>query len=114
MQPRLDGSVIVVIDERRNPLCKLRCRYPGYFIVKRVTNAGTFRFKKRLLFIANALIHHPIGLEKSRTACGRSSSVTSCSDAWTNGTMCYADCGRPGRTEDAAKNAVSSVLPGRG
>ena len=64
MQPRLDGSVIVVIDERRNPLCKLRCRYPGYFIVKRVTNAGTFRFKKRLLFIANALIHHPIGLEE--------------------------------------------------
>jgi hypothetical protein len=64
VQPRLDGSVIVVIDERRNPLCKLRCRYPGYFIVKRVTNAGTFRFKKRLLFIANALIHHPIGLEE--------------------------------------------------
>jgi putative transposase len=38
--------------------------YPGHFIVKRVTNAGTFRFKKRLLFIANALIHHPIGLEE--------------------------------------------------
>jgi putative transposase len=38
--------------------------YPGHFIVKRVTNAGTFRFKKRLLFIATALIHHPIGLEE--------------------------------------------------
>jgi putative transposase len=38
--------------------------YPGHFIVKRVTNAGTFRFKKRVLFIANALIHHPIGLEE--------------------------------------------------
>lgn len=38
--------------------------YPGHFIVKRATNAGTFRFKKRLLFIANALIHHPIGLEE--------------------------------------------------
>jgi putative transposase len=38
--------------------------YPGHFIVKRVTNAGTFRFKKRLVFIANALIHHPIGLEE--------------------------------------------------
>jgi len=38
--------------------------YPGHFVVKRVTNAGTFRFKKRLLFIATALIHHPIGLEE--------------------------------------------------
>jgi putative transposase len=38
--------------------------YPGHFIVKRITNAGTFRFKKRLLFIANALKQHAIGLEE--------------------------------------------------
>ena len=38
--------------------------YPGHFIVKRVTNAGTFRFKKRVLFIANGLIHHTVGLEE--------------------------------------------------
>jgi len=38
--------------------------YPGHFIVKRVTNAGTVRFKKRLGFIANALKQHPIGLEE--------------------------------------------------
>jgi putative transposase len=38
--------------------------YPGHFIVKRVTNAGTIRFKKRLLFIANALKQHPVGLEE--------------------------------------------------
>lgn len=38
--------------------------YPGHFIVKRITNAGTFRFKKRLLFIANALKQHSIGLEE--------------------------------------------------
>lgn len=38
--------------------------YPGHFIVKRVTNAGTVRFKKRLVFIANALKQHPIGLEE--------------------------------------------------
>jgi putative transposase len=38
--------------------------YPGHFLVKRITNAGTFRFKKRLLFIANALKQHPIGLEE--------------------------------------------------
>lgn len=29
--------------------------YPGHYIPKRVTNAGTIRFKKRLLFIANSL-----------------------------------------------------------
>ncbi len=38
--------------------------YPGHFLVKRITNAGTFRFKKRLLFIANALKQHHIGLEE--------------------------------------------------
>ncbi len=37
---------------------------PGHFIVKRVTNAGTVRFKKRLVFIADALKQHPIGLEE--------------------------------------------------
>jgi putative transposase len=39
--------------------------YPGHFLVKRVTNAGTFRFKDRLLFIANALKQHHIGLEET-------------------------------------------------
>ena len=39
--------------------------YPGHFLVKRVTNAGTFRFKDRLLFIANALKQHRIGLEET-------------------------------------------------
>lgn len=38
--------------------------YPGHFLVKRVTNAGTFRFKHRLLFIANALKQRYIGLEE--------------------------------------------------
>jgi len=38
--------------------------YPGHFIVKRVTNAGTFRFKKRVLFVANGLIHYTVGLEE--------------------------------------------------
>jgi putative transposase len=38
--------------------------YPGDFIVKRVTNAGTIRLRKRLPFIANALKQHPVGLEE--------------------------------------------------
>jgi hypothetical protein len=38
--------------------------YPGHFLVKRVTNAGTIRLKTRLLFIANALKQHPVGIEE--------------------------------------------------
>jgi putative transposase len=48
-----------VFPERLPPL-----EYPGHFVVKRVTNAGTFRFKHKLLFIANALKQHHIGLEE--------------------------------------------------
>ena len=39
--------------------------YPGHFLVKRVTNAGTIRFKDRLLFLANALKQHHVGLEET-------------------------------------------------
>ncbi len=38
--------------------------YPGHDIPKRVTNAGTIRFKKRLLFIANSLKQQVVGLEE--------------------------------------------------
>lgn len=41
--------------------------YPGHFLVKKITTGGTFRFKRRLLFIANALTGHPIGLEECNT-----------------------------------------------
>ena len=39
--------------------------YPGHFIVKMVTNAGTIRFKRKVLFVANALKQHHIGLEET-------------------------------------------------
>jgi transposase-like protein len=39
--------------------------YPGHFLVKRVTDAGTFRFQHRLLSIANALVNQHIGLEET-------------------------------------------------
>ena len=39
--------------------------YPGRFLVKRVTHAGTIRFQDRLLFLANALKEHHVGLEES-------------------------------------------------
>jgi transposase InsO family protein len=38
--------------------------YPGHFLVKRVTNAGTIRLKTRLLFLSNALQQYPVGLEE--------------------------------------------------
>ena len=38
--------------------------YPGHFIVKRVTNAGTFRLKHKLLFLAHPLKQLRIGLEE--------------------------------------------------
>src|SRR6185436_2516479 len=39
--------------------------YPGHFLVKRVTDAGTFRFHQRLLYIANSLVDQHIGLEET-------------------------------------------------
>ena len=39
--------------------------YPGHFLVKRVTDAGTFRFQHRLVYIANALVNQHIGLEET-------------------------------------------------
>jgi hypothetical protein len=38
--------------------------YPGHFVVKRITDAGTFRFKDRLFVLSNALDNHQIGLEE--------------------------------------------------
>jgi len=39
--------------------------YPGHFLVKKITTGGTFRFQKRLLFIAQSLTNHHIGLEET-------------------------------------------------
>lgn len=38
--------------------------YPGPFIVKRVTNAGTVRFRHKLLFLASALTQYHVGLDE--------------------------------------------------
>lgn len=39
--------------------------YPGHFLVKKITTGGTFRFQHRLLFIAQSLTNHHIGLEET-------------------------------------------------
>lgn len=46
--------------ERLPPL-----EYPGHFLVKTINCAGTFRFRDRLLYLANALVDQPIGLEET-------------------------------------------------
>ncbi len=45
---------------RRLPIIE----YPGHFQVRFVCNAGTFRFKNKLIFIANALKQNYIGLDE--------------------------------------------------
>lgn len=39
--------------------------YPSDSFVKRVVDAGTFRFERRLVYIANALVDQWIGLEET-------------------------------------------------
>jgi transposase InsO family protein len=39
--------------------------YPGHFLVKKITTGGTFRFQTRLIFIAQSLTNHHIGMEET-------------------------------------------------
>ena len=39
--------------------------YPGHFLVKKITTGGTFRFRHRLLYLANAMVDQQIGLEET-------------------------------------------------
>ncbi|MEX0692723.1 MAG: integrase core domain-containing protein [Gemmatimonadales bacterium] len=39
--------------------------YPGHFLVKKITTGGTFRFRDRLLYLANAMVGQHIGLEET-------------------------------------------------
>ena len=39
--------------------------YPAHFQVKKITTGGTFRFQRRLLYLANAMVDQPIGLEET-------------------------------------------------
>jgi transposase InsO family protein len=46
--------------ERLPPL-----EYPRHFLVKKITTGGTFRFRSRLLYLANAMVDQHIGLEET-------------------------------------------------
>jgi len=39
--------------------------YPGHVLVNHVTDAGTFRFQQKLLYLANGLVDQYIGLEET-------------------------------------------------
>lgn len=39
--------------------------YPGHYLVRRVSNAGTFRFQTRQLFISDTLLQEDIALEET-------------------------------------------------
>lgn len=39
--------------------------YPGHYLVKKITTGGTFRFRTRLLYLANAMVDQHIGLEET-------------------------------------------------
>lgn len=52
-------------SSRPYPSRKPLPEYPGHFVIKKVTTGGTFRFHKRLLYLANAMVDQTIGLEES-------------------------------------------------
>jgi hypothetical protein len=39
--------------------------YPGHYLVRRVSNAGTFRFQTHQLFISDTLLQEDIALEET-------------------------------------------------
>jgi len=39
--------------------------YLGHFLVTKITTGGTFRFRHRLLYLANAMVDQHIGLEET-------------------------------------------------
>jgi hypothetical protein len=50
---------------REYPSRLLPLEYPRHFRVKKVTTGGTFRFRHKLVYIANSLVDQYIGLEET-------------------------------------------------
>lgn len=57
------------VSPRPYPSRLLFPEYPGHCLVKTVTTPGTFRFGKRLVYIANALTNQQIRLEETDDGC---------------------------------------------
>jgi putative transposase len=52
-------------SQRRMPAKLTAPEYPGHCLVRRVSNAGTFRFKSRQLFLSDTLLQEWIALEET-------------------------------------------------
>jgi putative transposase len=52
-------------SSRRVPAKIAEPEYPGHYLVRRVSNAGTFRFKRRQLFLSDTLLQERIALEET-------------------------------------------------
>ena len=76
----------------------LAIEYPGHYQVRFVCNAGTLRFKSRLLSIANALKQHYIGLEEVEDS------------IWP---ICFCRVTPCPRTQGGLLSQLSSILPVR-
>jgi hypothetical protein len=50
---------------RKMPAKIAEPEYPGHYLVRRVSNAGTFRFKSRQLFLRDTLLQEQIALEET-------------------------------------------------
>jgi hypothetical protein len=49
---------------RAHPARLPTIEYPTHFVVKRIMNAGTFRFQHKLLLLSNTRTQLPVGLEE--------------------------------------------------
>ena len=63
LHDRIAGSANV--EDATYPARLLPPEFPGHVLVKRVTTGGTFRFGKRLHYVANAPTNQSIGLEET-------------------------------------------------
>ncbi len=81
-----DGDAKLALSPlaRRTPARCPPSSTPSHFLVKRVTTAGTFRFKNRLFYITNGPANTASASKRSLTASGRCTSATSCSPGSTN------------------------------
>jgi hypothetical protein len=39
--------------------------YPGHYLVKKIATAGTFRFRRKVLYLANAFTDQHVGLKET-------------------------------------------------
>jgi hypothetical protein len=85
---------------RRMPAKLAEPEYPGDGLVRRISNAGPFRSKRRQLFLSDTWLQEWVALEEIGDGCGRSPSRTCSLRAWTNElSSCEADCHPCSRSE---------------